>query len=76
MRAHAQILELHFHLHVVLGDVSDVESPPRQDLDGLYWLGRQKIPGGFPEKAESAARTSLIHEVDVLVAADAEQAKA
>ena len=68
-------LQLHFHLHVVLGDVSDVESPPRQDLDGLHRLGRQKIPRGFPEEAESAARARLIHEVDVLVAADAEQAK-
>ena len=34
-------LERNFHLHVVLGDVTDVEGPPRQDLDGLDRLGRQ-----------------------------------
>ena len=68
-------LERNFHLHVVFGDVTDVEGPPRQDLDGLDRLGRQQVSGGFLEEAEPAARPSLVHEVDVLVAADAEQAK-
>ena len=38
-------------------------------------MGRQQVSRGFPEEAESAAGPGLVHEVDVLVAANAEQTK-
>ena len=63
------------YLHIIFSDVSHVEGPPWQDLDGLDWSGGQQVSSGFAEEAKPAAGPGLVHEVYVLVAADAEQAE-
>ena len=60
------------HLHIFFSNVSHVQRPPWQDLDRLYRSGRQQVSSRFTEEAKPAAGTGLVHEVDVLIAADAE----
>ena len=64
-------------LDVVFSDVSHLQNPPRLDDDVVDGPRRQQVHVALlPEEAELPARPVGVHQVDVLVATDAEQTEA
>ena len=63
------------HFHFFLRDVADLNDPPGQDGDGLHRLGGEQVLAALAEESELLGGPRLVHEVDVLVPADAEQAE-
>ena len=62
------------NLNVILSDESDLKDPPRLDDDVVDGPRRQQVHVALlPEEAELPARPVGVHQVDVLVATDAEQ---
>ena len=62
------------NLNVILSDESDLKDPPRLDDDVVDGPRRQQVNVALlSEEAELPARPVGVHQVDVLVATDAEQ---
>ena len=62
------------NLNVILSDESDLKDPPRLDDDVVDGPRRQQVHVALlAEEAELPARPVGVHQVDVLVATDAEQ---
>ena len=65
------------NLNVILSDESDLKDPPRLDDDVVDGPRRQQVNVALlAEEAELPARPVGVHQVDVLVATDAEQTEA
>ena len=64
------------YLHVFLSDVSHLEQPPGLDGHALHGQHGQEVAAALAEEAELARGAGLVHQVDVLVAPDAEQTEA